>query len=157
MRAAWKSIEWGMAPLFVSVISTVCPCRAWTTGPGAPPSKPHALYLTPGAISIVTSLRTMCTLTTSPGVVGGSAAGNGLCAIASSLAFTGAAPAKLVPFIVVDEPPLMSCPLVELAAAASSSSARSDATSVAAKIRTAAPRIALPTRMSFIVRLLRAR
>ena len=31
----------------------------------------------PGAISIVTSFRTMCTLTTSPGVSGGSAAGNG--------------------------------------------------------------------------------
>ena len=75
MRAAWKSIECGMAPPFVSVISIVCPWRAWTTGPGAPPSKPQALYFTPGAISIVTSFRTMFTLTTSPAGTGGSSAG----------------------------------------------------------------------------------
>jgi len=91
--AAWKSIEWGMTPLFVSVISTVCPCRACTTGPGAPPSKPHAAYLTPGAISTVTSFSTMCTLTTPPGVRGGSAAGYGSCAFARSEALAGAAPA----------------------------------------------------------------
>ena len=48
MRAAWKSIEWGMAPPFVSVISTVCPCRTWMTGPGAPPSKPQACVLDAG-------------------------------------------------------------------------------------------------------------
>ena len=48
IRAAWKSIEWGIAPSFVSVISTVCPCRACTTGPGAPPSKPQAAYLIAG-------------------------------------------------------------------------------------------------------------
>ena len=59
IRAAWKSIECGIAPSFVSVISTVCPCRACTTGPGAPPSKPQAAYLMPGAISIVTSFSTM--------------------------------------------------------------------------------------------------
>ena len=51
----------------------------------------------PGAISIVTSFSTMCTLTTSPGVSGGSAAGYGVCAFASSAAFSGAAPAKLCP------------------------------------------------------------
>ena len=45
----------------------------------------------------------MCTLTTSPAVSGGSAAGNGVCAFASSAALSGAAPAKLWPFIV--EPP----------------------------------------------------
>ena len=49
MRAAWKSIECGIAPPFVSVISTVWPSRTWTTGPGAPwPSNAHVLYLTPG-------------------------------------------------------------------------------------------------------------
>ena len=51
MRAAWKSIECGIAPPFVSVISTVWPSRTCTTGPGAPwPPKAHVLYLTPGAI-----------------------------------------------------------------------------------------------------------
>ena len=78
IRAAWKSIECGIAPSFVSVISTVWPWRACTTGPGAPPSKPQAAYFTPGAIWIVTSFSTMCTLTTSPAVSGGSAAGYAL-------------------------------------------------------------------------------
>ena len=36
IRAAWKSIECGIAPPFVSVISTRCPSRTWTTSPGAP-------------------------------------------------------------------------------------------------------------------------
>ena len=35
MRAAWKSIECGIEPPFVSVISTVWPWRTWTIGPGA--------------------------------------------------------------------------------------------------------------------------
>ena len=135
IRAAWKSIEWGIAPSFVSVISTVCPCRAWTTGPGAPPSKPQAAYLIPGAISIVTSFSTMCTLTTSPGVRGGSAAGYGVCALARSAAFSGAAPAKLWPLTVLVEPALMSMPAIVSSFAAAADdvptvfSARSDATS----------------------------
>ena len=75
MRAAWKSIECGIAPPFVSVISTVWPSRTCTTGPGAPwPSNAHVLYLTPGAISTVMSLRVMCTLTRSPAASGGSVA-----------------------------------------------------------------------------------
>jgi hypothetical protein len=36
MRAAWKSIECGMAPPFFNVISTVWPWRTWMIGPGAP-------------------------------------------------------------------------------------------------------------------------
>ena len=36
MRAAWKSIECGIEPPLVSVISTVWPSRTCTTGPGAP-------------------------------------------------------------------------------------------------------------------------
>ena len=96
MRAAWKSIECGIAPPFVSVISTVWPWRTCTTGPGAPwPSKAHVLYLTPGAISTVMSLSVMCTLTRSPPVSGGSVASTGLCAAASSAAFSGTTPAKL--------------------------------------------------------------
>ena len=44
MLAAWKSIECGIAPPFVSVICTRCPSRTCTTGPGAPwPSKAHVL------------------------------------------------------------------------------------------------------------------
>ena len=44
MRAAWKSIECGIAPPFVRVISTVWPSRTCTTGPGAPwPSNAHVL------------------------------------------------------------------------------------------------------------------
>ena len=35
IRAAWKSMECGIEPPFVSVISTVWPCRTWTIGPGA--------------------------------------------------------------------------------------------------------------------------
>ena len=75
MRAAWKSIECGIAPPFVSVISTVWPSRTCTTGPGAPwPSKAHVLYSTPGAISTVMSFRVICTLTRSPAASGGSVA-----------------------------------------------------------------------------------
>jgi hypothetical protein len=36
IRAAWKSIECGIVPPFVSVIWTVWPCRTWRIGPGAP-------------------------------------------------------------------------------------------------------------------------
>jgi hypothetical protein len=44
IRAAWKSMECGIEPPFVRVISTVCPCRTWTMGPGAPcPSNAHVL------------------------------------------------------------------------------------------------------------------
>jgi hypothetical protein len=44
IRAAWKSIECGIEPPFVSVISTVWPSRTWTTGPGAPgPSNAQVL------------------------------------------------------------------------------------------------------------------
>ena len=96
MRAAWKSIECGIAPPFVSVISTVWPSRTCTTGPGAPwPSKAQVLYLTPGAISTVMSFRVICTLTRSPAGAGGSVASYGLCASASSAAFSGTTPAKL--------------------------------------------------------------
>ena len=38
VSAAWKSIEWGIAPPFTSVTSTQSPWRTWMTGPGAPPS-----------------------------------------------------------------------------------------------------------------------
>ena len=51
----------------------------------------------------------MCTLTTSPGVSGGSAAGYGVCALASSAAFSGAAPAKLWPLTVLSSS-RRSCP-----------------------------------------------
>ena len=62
MRAAWKSIECGIAPPFFSVISTVWPSRTWTTGPGAPcPSNAQVLYFTPGAISTVLSTTTKST------------------------------------------------------------------------------------------------
>ena len=72
IRAAWKSIECGIVPPFVSVISTVWPSRTCTTGPGAPwPSKAQVLYLTPGAISTVMSFSVMCTLTRSPAGSGG--------------------------------------------------------------------------------------
>ena len=75
MRAAWKSIECGIAPPFVSVISTVCPSRTWTTGPGAPwPLNDQVLYFTPGATSTTMSLSVMCTLTRLPAVSGGSVA-----------------------------------------------------------------------------------
>ncbi len=72
IRAAWKSIECGIEPPFVSVISTVWPSRTCTTGPGAPwPSNAQVLYLTPGAISTVMSFSVMCTLTRSPAGIGG--------------------------------------------------------------------------------------
>ena len=75
IRAAWKSIECGIAPPFVSVISTVWPWRTWTIGPGAPwPSNAQMLYFTPGAISTALSFRTMCTLTRSPAGTAGSVA-----------------------------------------------------------------------------------
>src|SRR5215218_3121397 len=66
IRAAWKSMEWGVAPPFVSVMRTVWPWRTWTIGPGTPPSNPQPLYLTPGAISTVTSFSFIWTLTTLP-------------------------------------------------------------------------------------------
>ena len=72
IRAAWKSIEWGIAPPLVNVISTVCPSRTWTTGPGAPwPSKAQVLYFTPGAISTTMSLSVICTLATPAAGIGG--------------------------------------------------------------------------------------
>jgi hypothetical protein len=96
IRAAWKSIECGMAPPFVSVISTVCPSRTWTTGPGAPwPSNAQVLYFTPGATSTTMSFSVICTLTRSPAGIGGSDASVGVCAAASSCAFSGTTPAKL--------------------------------------------------------------
>ena len=96
IRAAWKSIEWGIAPPFVSVISTVWPSRTWTTGPGAPcPSNAQVLYFTPGAISTTMSFSVICTLTTSPAGIGGSVASVATCAFASSSAFAPVLPAKL--------------------------------------------------------------
>jgi hypothetical protein len=92
-RAAWKSTECGIAPSFVSVILTICPWRTWITGPGAPPAQAHAAYLTPGAISTVTSLRTSLTSAIGPAGMAGIAAGKGLWAVASASAFEGAAPA----------------------------------------------------------------
>ncbi len=75
IRAAWKSIECGIAPPFVSVISTIWPWRTWTTGPGAPcPSNAQVLYFTPGAISTTMSFMVMCTFTRSPVATGGSTA-----------------------------------------------------------------------------------
>ena len=89
-------MECGIAPPLVSFMRTVWPWRTWTIGPGTPPSKPQAANFTPGAISTVTSLMTMCTLATLPGATGGSSAGYGLWAAASSSALSGFAPAKLV-------------------------------------------------------------
>src|SRR5262249_1015504 len=66
IRAAWKSIECGIAPPFVSVIFTVWPWRTWITGPGAPPEKAQALYLIPGAIWWTTSSRVGWTTATGP-------------------------------------------------------------------------------------------
>ena len=83
IRAAWKSIECGIAPSFVSVIRTVWLSRTWITGPGAPFPHAQALYLTPGAIEIVTSFSVRWTGTTLPAGTGCSFAGNGLCAAAS--------------------------------------------------------------------------
>ena len=43
-RAAWKSIEWGIGALFVSVTrTTVWPWRTWITGPGTCFPKLHAM------------------------------------------------------------------------------------------------------------------
>ena len=75
MRAAWKSIECGIEPPFVSVISTIWPSRTWTIGPGAPcPSNAQVLYFTPGAISTTMSFSTISTFTRSPAGTGGSVA-----------------------------------------------------------------------------------
>ena len=93
IRAAWKSIECGIAPPLVSVIFTVWPCRTWITGPGAPPEKAQALYLIPGATSWTTSFRVRWTTATGPAGAASSAAGYGLCAAASASAFSGARPA----------------------------------------------------------------
>jgi hypothetical protein len=92
-RAAWKSTECEIAPLFVSVIFTSCPCRTWMTGPGAPPAQAQALYLTPGAIWTTRSVSARFTLAIGPAGTAGSAAGYGLCAAAIAAAFVGAAPA----------------------------------------------------------------
>src|SRR5262245_17493412 len=95
IRAAWKSTECGIGELFVSVTRTVCPCRAWTTGPGTPPLNVHASYLIPGAIESTRWEMPRLTFTTGPGVVAGSSAGIALWAVASASAFAGAMPAKL--------------------------------------------------------------
>ena len=71
MRAAWKSTECGIAPLFVSVILTSWPWRTWITGPGAPPAHAQAAYLTPGAIWTVMSVSTRLTSATGPAGAGG--------------------------------------------------------------------------------------
>ena len=92
-RAAWKSTECGIAPLFVSVILTSCPWRTWITGPGAPPAHAQAAYLTPGATSIVDVLQREVDVRDGPAGAAGSAAGNGLWAAASASALAGAAPA----------------------------------------------------------------
>jgi len=89
IRAAWKSIECGIAPPFVSVTFTVWPWRTWITGPGAPPSNVQPLNFTPGAICSVTSLSVMRSGTTLPACSGGSVASYGLCALASVSAFAG--------------------------------------------------------------------
>jgi hypothetical protein len=94
-RAAWKSTECGIGEWFVRVTCTVCPSRAWMTGPGTPPSNVQASYLIPGAIERTRWLIPMLTCTTGPGVVAGSAAGYALCAAASASALAGAMPAKL--------------------------------------------------------------
>ena len=90
MRAAWKSIECGRLPPFVSVILTFCPWRTWIAGPGTLPPNVQARYLTPGAISTVTSSIVSLTSTTSPSGTGGSSAGNGACSLASDAASAGA-------------------------------------------------------------------
>ena len=74
MRAAWKSMECGIAPLFVISTCTRWPCRTWITGPGAPPANVHPVNLTPGAISSTTSSSAIFTCAT-PSTSGGSAAG----------------------------------------------------------------------------------
>ena len=48
MRAAWKSMECGIAPLFVISTCTLWPCRTWITGPGAPPANVHPRELDAG-------------------------------------------------------------------------------------------------------------
>ena len=75
IRAAWKSIECGIAPPFVSVIFTVWPWRTWITGPGAPPEKAQAEYLIPGATSWTTSFSVRWTVATAPGSAAGIVAG----------------------------------------------------------------------------------
>src|SRR4029453_4035300 len=96
MRAAWKSIECGIEPPFVSVISTVCPCRTCTTGPGAPwPLNDQVLYFTPGAIWTVMSLSVMCTLTRSPAGTGGGGGSFAVWGSGGAWAFCGTTPAKL--------------------------------------------------------------
>ncbi len=65
------------------------------TGPGAPPAKPHELYLIPGAIWIVTSFSTRLTFAIPPTGAAGSVAGYGVWAAAISSALAGAVPAKL--------------------------------------------------------------
>ena len=76
MRAAWKSIECGIAPPFVKRHLDRLALRVrGRPGPGAPwPSNAHVLYLTPGAISTVMSLRVMWTFARSPAGTAGSAA-----------------------------------------------------------------------------------
>jgi hypothetical protein len=59
MRAAWKSIECGIDPPFVSVISTVCPSNVDDRARCAVAVKAQVLYLTPGAISTTMSFKVM--------------------------------------------------------------------------------------------------
>src|SRR5215813_15657153 len=75
IRAAWKSIECGIAPPLVRVIFTVWPWRTWITGPGAPPEKAQAEYLIPGATSWTTSFSVRWTFATAPGGAVGIVAG----------------------------------------------------------------------------------
>jgi hypothetical protein len=58
-------------------------------GAGAPPLKAQALYVTPGAISIVLSTRTSLTRATGPAGAGGSAASIAVCFFASTSALVG--------------------------------------------------------------------
>ena len=67
MRAAWKSIECGIVPPFVSVILTSWPWRTCRIGPGAPwPLNDQVLYLTPGAIWTVMSFSVRWMFATGP-------------------------------------------------------------------------------------------
>ncbi len=87
MRAAWKSIECGIAPPLVSSTWTRWPWRTWITGPGAPPANVQAVNETPGAICSVTSFSVILTCLT-PSTSGGSSAGYGVWLSATGVAAT---------------------------------------------------------------------
>src|SRR5215211_7281389 len=159
IRAAWKSIECGIAPPFVSVISTVWPSRTCTTGPGAPwPSKAQVLYFTPGATSTVMSFSVMWTLTRSPAGTGFRAASYGVCASASSAAFSGTTPANVVrgsavlwsvawSWLAVDAAGAACRPPATCAATALASSRASSAAYMVVTAATAKTPTAIPSRM----------